>query len=151
MTLDVRNTGEKPVTFEEALHTYLAVSDVRSIAVEGLAGALYVDRNGGPEPVRQDEDVIRFAGETDRIYPNSAAEVVVDDPGARRAIAVRKAGSSSTVVWNPWSDKAASMSDLDGWDSMVCVETANVRSDAVTLAAGATHEMTAILEVRSRR
>ena len=33
------------------------------------------------------------------------------------------------------------------WPGMVCVETANAMSDAVTLAPGATHVMTATLEV----
>lgn len=147
MTLEVRNTGDEPVTYEEALHTYLSVGDVREIAVEGLAGAEYVDRLGGPEPVRQDEAVIRFEAETDRIYVGTDAAVVVDDPAMKRRISVRKSGSGSTVVWNPWAGKAGGMADLDDWTSMVCVETANVRGDAVTLGPGESHAMTAIIEV----
>lgn len=150
MTLDVRNDGRQPATFEAALHTYLAVSDVREVAVEGLEGASYVDRLGGPERVRQAEPVVRFAAETDRIYLGTEHDVVVDDPGGGRRIAVRKAGSASTVVWNPWSEKAASMADLDGWTGFVCIETANVRSDAVTLAPGASHAMSATIEVLPR-
>lgn len=151
MGLDVRNEGHGPATFEAALHTYLAVSDVREIAVEGLGGAEYVDRNGGPGRVRQVDDVIRFAGETDRIYVGSAATVVVDDPGAGRRIVVRKSGSASTVVWNPWITKAASMPDLAAWEPFVCVETANVRSDSVTLPPGESHTMTAVLALEPGR
>jgi D-hexose-6-phosphate mutarotase len=147
MALEVRNVGDRPVTYEEALHTYLAVSDVRNISIEGLAGAGYVDRLGGPELVRQAEDVIRFAAETDRIYLGTDADVVVVDRRKRRRIAVRKTGSASTVVWNPWAGKASEMADLDDWTSMVCVETANVRGDAVTLAPGESHAMTAVIEV----
>lgn len=147
MTLEVRNEGDAPVTYEEALHTYLSVGDVREIAVEGLTGAQYIDRLGGPELVRQDEDRITFEAETDRIYLGTDATVVVDDPARERRISVRKAGSGSTVVWNPWAGKAGGMADLDDWTSMVCVETANVRGDAVTLDPGESHAMTAIIEV----
>lgn len=147
LALEVRNGGDAPVTYEEALHTYFAVSDVRNVSLEGLAGAEYVDRLGGPEPVRQAEDVVRFAAETDRIYLGSDADVVIVDPRKKRRVAVRKSGSASTVVWNPWEDTASGMADLDGWTSFVCVETANVRSDAVTLAPGESHAMTATIEV----
>jgi glucose-6-phosphate 1-epimerase len=151
LALEVRNGGEVPVTFEEALHTYLAVSDLRAVTVEGLAGADYLDRLGGPDPVRQEENVLRLSTETDRIYVGTPATVVVDDPGAARRLAVRKTGSASTVVWNPWAEKAAGMADLGaGWPHMLCVETANVRRDAVTLAPGARHTMVAELTVEDR-
>ncbi len=151
LALEVRNSSGVPVTFEEALHTYLAVSDVRAVAVEGLAGADYLDRRGGRDPVRQEESVLRLGAETDRIYVGTTATVVVDDPGAARRLAVRKTGSASTVVWNPWAEKAAAMADLGaGWPHMLCVETANVRRDAVTLAPGARHTMVAGLTVEDR-
>ena len=34
---------------------------------------------------------------------------VIDDPGNQRKIRIAKEGSNSTVVWNPWSDKAKAM------------------------------------------
>lgn len=149
LELRVRNAGERDVTYEAALHTYLAVSDVRQVEVTGLEGAPYLDRLGGPEPVVAPDEPIRFTGETDRIYLGSDARVEVVDPGAGRRIAVGKDGSSSTVVWNPWTEKAAGMRDVgaDAWPGFLCVETANVRSDAVTLAPGQEHTMTAVLEV----
>jgi len=149
LALEVRNAGDEAVTFEEALHTYLAVSDVRQVAVEGLDGARYLDRLGGPEPVVQEEEAIRFEAETDRIYVETDVAVVVADPGAGRRITVAKSGSSNTVVWNPWADKARGMADFgdDEWPGMVCVETANVRTGAITLAPGETHLMTARIEV----
>jgi glucose-6-phosphate 1-epimerase len=53
------------------------------------------------------------------------------------------------VVWNPWIAKAKAMPDFgdDEWTGMVCVETANAGADAVALAAGARHVMTATIEV----
>jgi glucose-6-phosphate 1-epimerase len=44
MTLEVRNLSKEPMQFEEAMHTYLSVSDVRKISIEGLGGADYIDR-----------------------------------------------------------------------------------------------------------
>jgi glucose-6-phosphate 1-epimerase len=51
-------------------------------------------------------------------------------------IEVRGRGSRSTVVWNPWIDKAARLGDLgpDGWRHMLCIETANAGPDVVTIA-----------------
>lgn len=153
LTLEVRNVGDEPVTFEVALHTYLAVSDVRQIALEGLTGESYLDRNGGPDPVVQTDDVVRFDAETDRIYVGSEATVVVDDPGASRRIAVAKSGSRTTVVWNPWVEKASAMGDVgpEAWPGFVCVETANVLDDAVRLEPGEVHRTTAQLAVTPPR
>ncbi len=145
VALTVENTGDAGVSFEEALHTYLAVSDVRATAVVGLNGAPYLDKTAGatPERMTQRGDVT-FGGETDRVY-GSVGSVVVRDDAAGRSVGVTKEGSANTVVWNPWVEKAAAMADFgdDEWPMMVCVETANVLDDAVVLAPGERHTMTA--------
>src|SRR5690606_35940356 len=120
-------------------------SDIRTTTVQGLDGAQYLAKvaGAGPELVTQHGDVT-FTGETDRVYASTGTAVVVDE-GAGRRIGVEKEGSASTVVWNPWVDKAAAMPDFgdDEWPAMVCVETANALDDAVVLAAGQRHTMTA--------
>jgi glucose-6-phosphate 1-epimerase len=65
-------------------------------------------------------------------------------------VVVHKSGSATTVVWNPWAERAKAMADFgdDEWTGMVCAETANAMDDAVTLAPGASHVLTATLEVR---
>jgi D-hexose-6-phosphate mutarotase len=52
-----------------------------------------------------------------------------------------KAGSLSSVVWNPWIAKAAALADLgdEEWREFVCVEQANANRNAVTLPAGDVH------------
>jgi glucose-6-phosphate 1-epimerase len=149
LTLTVRNAGESPFSFEEALHTYFAVDDVRGIRIDGLEGADYLDKVGGTAQRNQGPEAIRFTGETDRVYLGTRAACTIHDPGARRQIVVRKDGSDATVVWNPWIDKARAMPDYgDGeWPGMVCVETANVHVHAVTLAPGAQHTLTAAIAV----
>jgi D-hexose-6-phosphate mutarotase len=151
MALEVTNPGPDAFTFEEALHTYFAVRDVRNVTVTGLEQTDYLDKVTGFDRKNQGAEPIRFTGETDRVYLGTTATCVIDDPGARRRIAVRKSGSDVTVVWNPWIAKAKAMPDYgdDEWPEMVCVETCNVNVHARTLAPGATHTMTAIIEVKA--
>jgi D-hexose-6-phosphate mutarotase len=55
LSLTVTNTGDHPITVSEALHTYLAVGDVRRAEVRGLEGAVHVDAaDGGPRLPRHD-------------------------------------------------------------------------------------------------
>jgi D-hexose-6-phosphate mutarotase len=149
LALDVHNPGPEPFAFEEALHTYFAVQDVRGIEIGGLEGTDYLDKVGGSAKRSQGSEPIRFTRETDRIYLDTQAACTIHDPGTGRRIVVRKSGSDATVVWNPWVDKARAMPDFgDGeWPEVVCVETANVNVHAVTLAAGARHTMTATIDV----
>lgn len=141
LALQVTNTGSLTVGFEEALHTYLAVADIRQTEVSGLEGAPFTDRLTGPRPA--ESTPVRFDAETDRIYLNSTAATTVTDAATGRRITVTKQGSASTVVWNPWIDKAAAMADFGDteYTGMVCVETCNIRDNAVTLTPGASHEM----------
>jgi D-hexose-6-phosphate mutarotase len=151
LALEVRNTGAGPFTFEAALHTYLAVGDVGAVGVLGLEDTVYIDKVDGVTRKRHGTGPLRLTGETDRVFLGTRARCVVDDPALRRRLVVDKSGSATTVVWNPWADKAAGIADLepDDWRRMLCVETANAADDAVTLAPGAGHLMTATLSVEA--
>jgi glucose-6-phosphate 1-epimerase len=76
---------------------------------------------------------------------------VLRDAAGGRKIVIEKTGSRSTVVWNPWAPLAATMADMEpeGWQTMTCVETANVGESAVTLAPGETHTMRAKISVEA--
>ncbi|MEK7322917.1 MAG: D-hexose-6-phosphate mutarotase, partial [Pseudomonadota bacterium] len=140
--LVTRNAGAAPVTISQALHTYFAVSDIRHVTISGLDGCPYLDKVDGGKRKEQ-LGPVSFSGEVDRIYLDSLDACVIEDPNARRRIVVSKHGSRSTVVWNPWIEKAAKMGDLgdDGYLRMVCVESANAADDAVTIAPGAEHRL----------
>lgn len=149
VALEVHNTGQAELTYEEALHTYFAVEDVRAIAVQGLDGAGYLDKApDAPAPRAVQRGAVTFTGETDRVYDTAATAVIVDQD---RSIGISKDGSANTVVWNPWVDKAAAMADFgdEEWPEMVCVETANALDAAITLAPGERHVMTARYTVTS--
>lgn len=149
LSLTVRNTGTTPVTFQEALHTYYSVKDVRQATVTGLEHTDYLDKTDKLARKNQGAMPVRITGETDRIYLSTTASCVIDDPGLGRKITVGKSGSDATVVWNPWIDKAKAMADFgdEEWPSMLCVETCNVGESAITLAPGASHTMTATVTV----
>jgi len=149
MTLEVVNRDTTEFTFEEALHTYLAVGDVRSTEITGLEGTDYVDRPSGPDPLPGEPGPVRFTGPTDRIYLATTAQTTVRDAAGERSVSIAKDGSATTVVWNPWIDNAQAMADFgdDEWTGMVCVETCNVRDDSVLLEPDQSHTMTARMEV----
>jgi glucose-6-phosphate 1-epimerase len=143
LTLEVENVGDSPLTFEEALHAYYSVSDVRQIEVSGLGDTDYLDRADHAKRKHQGAGAIHFAGETDQLHLNTRAAVTISDPGWKRRVVIEKRGSDSTVVWNPWIEKARAMADFgdDEWPGMVCVEPANAAENAVTVAPGGTHAM----------
>ncbi|KGS15061.1 MULTISPECIES: D-hexose-6-phosphate mutarotase [Pseudomonas syringae group] len=134
------NCGTEPVTLSQALHTYFAISDIRQVSVEGLDGLNYVDTLENWEEREQAGD-LTFTGETDRIYKDTPGVLSIVDPEWQRRIHVRSLGSKSAIVWNPWVEKTARFTDMaaDGWQRMVCVETANVLDDVVTLAPDQMH------------
>jgi D-hexose-6-phosphate mutarotase len=143
LTLEVRSLSQQPVEFEEALHTYLNVGDVRQAYVEGLDNLEYIDRADGGQRKTQAAAPIRFTGETDRLYLKTATACAVHDPVLKRTITVEKESSNATVVWNPWIAKAKAMPDFgdEEWPQMLCIEAANAVDCAVQLAANSTHRM----------
>jgi glucose-6-phosphate 1-epimerase len=151
LALEVENVGDSGLTFEEALHAYYSVSDVRQIEVNGEGDTDYLDRADNAKPRHQGAGAIRFAGETDQLHLNTQAAVTISDSEWKRRIVIEKYGSNSTVVWNPWVEKASRLADLgDGeWPHMVCVEPANAAENAVTLQPGTTHTMGITVRVES--
>lgn len=149
MQLEVENVSAEPFTFEGALHTYLAVADVRDITITGLADTFYLDKVDAAQRKQQSPEPIRITGETDRVYENTLTTCVLEDPKLARQITVEKAGSDTTVIWNPWIAKAKAMPDFgdEEWPAMMCIETANVGASAITLPPGSTHTMRAIISV----
>lgn len=139
MELTVANTGSSDFRFESCLHTYFKIGDIHQCGVAGLEGTRYLDTLVSQAFTDTDE-VIRFTSETDRIYQNTGATVEIHDPVLRRVIHVRKSGSQSTVVWNPWIDKSQRMPDFgdNEYLQMVCVESGNVKENAVILRPGET-------------
>jgi glucose-6-phosphate 1-epimerase len=149
LTLEVENTGKEAFIYEDALHTYFAVGDVRETATTGLENTDYLDKTDNFQRKKQPAEPIRIAAETDRMFENTRKTCLLEDPTTKRRVTIEKSGSNTTVVWNPWVGKAAAMTDFghEEWPQMLCIETANAGVNAITLAPGKTHAMRAIITV----
>jgi len=149
MELETSNQGKTPFTFEEALHTYLSVGDVERTSLFGLDHTVFIDKTDGFKRKPRGHEPLRIAKETDQMHLGTRAICTVWDPVWERRITVEKSGSASTVIWNPWSEKSKGMSDMepDGWKQMLCVETANAADNAILLAPGASHKLSAKIRV----
>lgn len=142
LELSNHNSDSQPVALSQALHTYFAVSDVRQVQVEGLEDVPYLDTLDQWR-TKQDTTALRFQGETDRVYQQVPAALAILDPAWQRRIQIRATNSTSAVVWNPWVEKSRRLSEFadDAWQRMLCIETANVMDNCLTLAPGETHRL----------
>lgn len=144
-----RNTGDAPVTLTQALHTYFRVGDVRQAQVLGLAGHDYIDKVGETAE-RTQSGPINFDGPVNRIYLDTADELIIDDPSLDRRIRIEREGSRSAVVWNPWIEQSRAMDDFgdEEYLRMVCVETTNAANDAVRVAPGESRRLASRYSIR---
>jgi len=136
LVLRVINSDDRPFSFTVALHTYLRISDVDAVRVDGLQSLRYRDSAaGGVERLASDE-ILSIQGEVDRIYFSALRPITVVE--ATRRMQVRATGFTDAVIWNPGAAKAAALADLepDGFRHMLCVESA-VIEHPITLATGA--------------
>jgi glucose-6-phosphate 1-epimerase len=107
MDLEVRNTGEEPLPFAAALHTYFAVADIARVRVCGVAAeALSID------------------GNFDKIYSKVGGAMTIETGDG--VLQVTQSGFMDAVVWNPGAADAAALSDMedDDYQRFVCVEPA---------------------------
>lgn len=137
MTLEITNISGSQAHYSGALHTYFQVGEVTQITFDGVADTGYYDSLIKMDMVQN--DALKIDREIDRVY-KSTGEIIITDPVMKRRIEIAKSGSRSTVIWNPWIDKAKRMPDFgdDEYPQMVCVEAANgpAVGDARTLAPG---------------
>lgn len=143
MELITSNLGSDTFDICEALHTYFQVGDIERVRLLGLDGTTYSDKLE-QFAHRVQQGALTFSGETDRLYLDTQAECVIEDEVLRRRIRIEKHGSSTTVVWTPWQQRAAAIADIGtvGWRHMLCVESANALENRVSVSPGATHALT---------
>jgi glucose-6-phosphate 1-epimerase len=130
----VMNTGDAPLTFTGALHTYLAVEDIHQTFIDELLGATYLDAADGGRMKTQTSPDVSIVSETDSVYFDEGYRLMVRK--ANRGLFIEKFGFPDTVIWNIW-DKAATLADMEPDDYLryLCVEAAIVEKP-VTLAPG---------------
>ena len=131
--LAVTNTGDRPLAFNAALHTYFHVSDISAVTLTGLEGLAYEEFRVAH--VQHDAD-LRIQGEVDRIYWDVPGPITLHD--TTHSLEVAEEGFTDAVVWNPGPERCAVIEDMkpDGYRNMLCIEAAVIR-EPVQLAPGA--------------
>jgi glucose-6-phosphate 1-epimerase len=123
----VENIGPSAFTFTGALHTYLAVEDVRSVRVDGLNGldGRDTEDNGDLGDPATSNNGISFGAEVDRNFEGISRPAVVVVDGEPTMLCAQT-GFLDAVVWNSGPLAAESIADLgkDEWARYVCVEAA---------------------------
>lgn len=128
--LACENTGDAPLQFTTALHTYLRVADLDAVSVEGLSGLRYFDSIKQAEALQRMD--LLLTGEKgvldlDRIYfgVKERPLLVAEE---RRQLLIKQQGFDDAVVWNPGPERCAKLADMppEGWSEMLCVEAANI-------------------------
>jgi D-hexose-6-phosphate mutarotase len=145
MELVVANRSDRPFEFENCLHSYFAVGDIRDVSLTGLKSAHYLDKTENGARKLESAGAIRITSETNRVYLDTAHTVEIHDAKFRRKIRVEKSGSASTVVWNPWTTQRMADFGEEEYQQMVCVESGNVGQSQVTLAPGKTARLKVVL------
>ncbi|WP_127022686.1 D-hexose-6-phosphate mutarotase [Rheinheimera mangrovi] len=110
---------------QAALHSYFNVDSVHQVSVSPLSGD-YLDKVQGGGRFVQTQAELKFTAEVDRVYLNTADELTLDQQST--AVQIAQLGHDASVLWNPWTEKAAALKDLPdtGYLDYVCVETARL-------------------------
>ena len=142
ITLTMENRDAVPMLITAALHTYLRVAEADLVHITGLDDTFYLDTLQQDQALLQ-RGQLKIDQEINRIYLDTDNSCIVHDPLLERQIVVKKEGSRSTVVWNPWIERSRHISDLadEEYRQMICIEAGNVRQDGRSLAPGESHTL----------
>lgn len=135
MDFSVANSGDTAFSFTCALHTYLAVQELDTVQIAGLAGLRYWDTVSGQRDCLETAQALAISGEIDRIYAQVPGPLELRQAGQTSLIS--STGFPDAVIWNPGPEKGAALADLEpgGFARMVCVEAAAIMQP-IQLAAG---------------
>ncbi len=131
LELAVDNTGESAFEFQAALHSYWRVQSLRQTILAGLQDCTYLDAaRGGVEGVQHSAN-LELLGHSvlDRIVygvPGGLRLTELGEPPARR-LTLQFDGFEDAVVWNPGPEHGLPDLPADDWQSMLCVEAAQIR------------------------
>ncbi|MCG3765713.1 D-hexose-6-phosphate mutarotase [Vibrio cincinnatiensis] len=151
VTLEIINTDKKEWVFSGALHTYLNVGDICQTETTGM-GLEYLDNlNHGQKTAGTNSLVLTDT--IDRVYTQPEAQIRVKDPVLNRTLLIENHGHNSAVLWNPWSQGAQAMADMnnEGYQTMLCVEStwhANSLEEGKTLQPGERYQLSTTLSAQ---
>lgn len=127
IALSCENTGDSPLQFSGALHTYLRVDALDASALHGLGGVRFWDAVADTTQVQQ-EEWLQPGGDLDRVYYSVRRDLLLRESRGQneRRLQIHQQGFDDAVVWNPGMEKCAALADMpaDGYRNMLCVEAA---------------------------
>ena len=132
LSLTTTNRGDRPFSYTEAFHPYLAVDDRAQTSVSGLGGG-----------------ALSVASSMDEVFRSPNMRVDVMDPVAKRTIHIEAEGTSEVDVFT--TDAAAGAhANLAAEERarVLCVEPCTRKSDVRPLAPGASRTMSMTITVR---
>jgi len=141
LNLSVMNTtNDREFEFETCLHTYFSVGEIGAVSITGLKGTNYIDKVDNFVKKPETGEAIHVNGEVNRIYEDTNGPMEITDTKLRRKVRIETEGATSTVVWNPWIERAKEMTDFgdEEYLKMVCVESGNVAKNKISLSPGKT-------------
>jgi glucose-6-phosphate 1-epimerase len=129
MSLTTKNLGDIAFPLSQALHSYFACDDIAQVKLTGLTGHQTLNKltNSSMEFPKS----FSFDQEIDWVVFDEGQPILMTGVGSD-SIALTRMGSQSVVVWNPWQEKAKTLSHFhqDEYQKMFCVETANAGVDS---------------------
>lgn len=143
ISVTTKNTSDNQIPLTQAIHTYFRVSNILETQVSGFEQCEYFNKIAN-ETSKQNEKILVVTKEIDRIYYQNNAQVELQDKN--NTLMLQHQGSDSTVIWNPWQTNAKSMNDFDddGYQQMLCVESA-VTQQNFKLQAGESHQLIQVI------
>ncbi|GAA6135780.1 D-hexose-6-phosphate mutarotase [Oceaniserpentilla sp. 4NH20-0058] len=140
--LITQNLDEKVFTISQALHTYFPVDDISTVSIHGADSHKYVDALDDWQ-IKHQQQAIQFNQEVDRIYLGNIEYKFKSEHECFEL----NSNSHSSVVWNPWINKSKTLSQFpdDAYQSMLCIENANVLDDVITVKPNQTHTLSMTL------
>lgn len=119
LTLDI----DAPIETTGALHTYVHVDEITTVAVTGL-GSRYSDSLDHLLTHNDSPTTLTLQSETDRIYTTPDPVTIVHEP--HRSVSLTHNNHSDVVLWNPWTTASPSDMKPEDYRRMICIETARI-------------------------
>jgi len=148
ITLKTTNTDKTSFTITQALHSYFAVADIEQIQIRGVENTPFVDYTDDKKR-KIEHTALKIHQETNRVYIPTDKTCYIDDLELQRTITVRKTGSNSTTIWNPWRDSGIHDLPQDRYRNFVCIETTNALDDAKVLLPNTSVTMTQTISTQT--
>lgn len=165
----VINEGQSAWEFQTLMHTYFRVKvsfiyydlndtnncfikDIFSVEIKGLESSSYIDKLSNPITTKtSSSSSVKISSRIDQVYSlleDKNTPISILENG-KKIFNISRDNLSDVVIWNPWSEGAASMTDFaptEGFKEMICVESGSVK-DWIELGPGETWSGSQIISI----